>query len=164
MILNSSLKFTLKSCIFVAFLLLLSSCRHNAAHASSSSSSSQSPTTTAAAARTPAPSTAYNNKSLPFFLQDLQKKYAHQAIYLQAVHEMARSLQPLFQHPIKGKQYQRAFLILTEPERVISFKVPWEDDDGVLQYNRGLEGRIFVCAWSIQGWIKVSSHGGMRVC
>lgn len=28
-------------------------------------------------------------------------------------------------------------MILTEPERIISFKVPWEDDDGVLQYNRG---------------------------
>ena len=50
---------------------------------------------------------------------------------------MANSLQPLFDHETKGALYQKAFLILLEPERVISFKVPWEDDQGVLHINRG---------------------------
>lgn len=50
---------------------------------------------------------------------------------------MAQSLQHLFDHPTQGPLYQKAFLHLTEPERVISFQVPWEDDDGVLQVNRG---------------------------
>jgi len=50
---------------------------------------------------------------------------------------MATSLQPLFQHPTKGQHYKRAFLLLTEPERIIAFRVPWIDDDGVLQINRG---------------------------
>lgn len=85
-------------------------------------------------------SSSYNNgnkHTITLLLEDLQNKYAHQPTYLQAVQEMARSLEPLFQHPINGHQYQKAFKILTEPERIISFKVPWEDDDGVLHINRG---------------------------
>jgi glutamate dehydrogenase (NADP+) len=71
------------------------------------------------------------------FLHDIQTKYAHQPTFLQAVQEMANSLQPLFEHETKGPLYQKAFLILLEPERTISFKVPWEDDQGVLHINRG---------------------------
>jgi len=71
------------------------------------------------------------------FLQDLERKYAHQPTFLQAVEEMATSLQPLFLDPDKGKLYQRAFLLLAEPERVVSFRVPWTDDSGTLQISRG---------------------------
>jgi glutamate dehydrogenase (NADP+) len=71
------------------------------------------------------------------FLQDLKTKYAHQPTFLQAVEEMANSLQPLFLDPAKGKYYQRAFLLLAEPERTIGFRVPWTDDSGVQQINRG---------------------------
>ena len=33
--------------------------------------------------------------------------------------------------------YLRAFEMMTEPERAISFRVPWMNDKGLLQYNRG---------------------------
>lgn len=71
------------------------------------------------------------------FLEDLRKKYSHQPTFLQAVEEMAMALLPLFRDEKDGKFYQRAFLALTEPERTISFKVPWEDDKGNIQINRG---------------------------
>lgn len=105
----------------LSFIILLLSC--GTTHASSQSTSSSSPYS--------------STKFLASLQENLQHKYAHQPTYLQAVQEMARSLEPLFEHPIKGHQYQKAFLILTEPERIISFKVPWEDDDGTVQYNRG---------------------------
>ena len=71
------------------------------------------------------------------FLDDLRRQYQHQPTFLQAVEEMALSLTDLFEDPKDGEFYKRAFLMMTEPERMISFRVPWMDDQGRLQYNRG---------------------------
>lgn len=68
------------------------------------------------------------------FLSDLKQKYAHQPTFLQAVEEMTLSIQDL----LEGDEfYRRAFQVMTEPERIISFRVPWMDDEGNMQYNRG---------------------------
>ena len=71
------------------------------------------------------------------FLDDLRTKYSHQPTFLQSVEEIAFSLLPLFEDPTHGEFYQRAFVAMTEPERVISFRVPWMDDHGNIQFNRG---------------------------
>jgi len=71
------------------------------------------------------------------FLDPLREKYAHQPTFLQAVEEMAESLAPIFANKEKGEFYKRAFLVMTEPERSISFRVNWTDDQGRLQTNRG---------------------------
>ena len=71
------------------------------------------------------------------FLDDLRKKYSHQPVFLQSVEEIALSLLSLFEDPEKGDFYKRAFVAMTEPERVIAFRVPWEDDEGNLHFNRG---------------------------
>ncbi len=71
------------------------------------------------------------------FLDDLHSKYPHQPVFLQAVEEMALAIEPLFRDPENGDFYKRAFLYMTEPERMISFHVPWMDDEGKLQINRG---------------------------
>lgn len=71
------------------------------------------------------------------FLHDLRKKYEHQPVFLQSVKEIALSLGPLFQDPENGEFYKRAFTAMTEPERTISFRVPWEDDEGNMRFNRG---------------------------
>ncbi|NLG64771.1 MAG: glutamate dehydrogenase, partial [Actinobacteria bacterium] len=54
----------------------------------------------------------------------------------QAVQEVAESLAPvLAQHP----EYREARILerMVEPERVILFRVPWVDDKGAVQVNRG---------------------------
>ncbi|KAG7356701.1 glutamate dehydrogenase [Nitzschia inconspicua] len=71
------------------------------------------------------------------FLDDLRQKYGHQPVFLQSVEEIALSLVPIFEDPIDGAFYLRAFLAMTEPERIIAFRVPWEDDHGNLHFNRG---------------------------
>jgi hypothetical protein len=71
------------------------------------------------------------------FLAPLREKYAHQPTFLQAVEEMAESLMPIFADKQKGEFYKRAFLVMTEPERSISFRVNWTDDQGNLRTNRG---------------------------
>ena len=49
---------------------------------------------------------------------------------------MALSIEPLF-NEVNGDFYKKAFLYLTEPERMVSFHVPWEDDNGEQHVNRG---------------------------
>eukprot|EP00429_Kryptoperidinium_foliaceum_P010494 CAMPEP_0176002362 /NCGR_PEP_ID=MMETSP0120_2-20121206/606_1 /TAXON_ID=160619 /ORGANISM="Kryptoperidinium foliaceum, Strain CCMP 1326" /LENGTH=446 /DNA_ID=CAMNT_0017334945 /DNA_START=497 /DNA_END=1837 /DNA_ORIENTATION=+ len=71
------------------------------------------------------------------FLDDLKKKYEYQPVFLQSVNEIAHSLTPLFEDKEMGEFYKRAFLAMTEPERIIAFRVPWEDDDGNMRFNRG---------------------------
>ena len=61
---------------------------------------------------------------------------AHEKEYLQAAEEMLTSLSPVFdKHP----EYEKAGLLdrFVEPERVIMFRVPWVDDQGNVQVNRG---------------------------
>eukprot|EP00545_Synedropsis_sp_CCMP1620_P005060 CAMPEP_0119009166 /NCGR_PEP_ID=MMETSP1176-20130426/4182_1 /TAXON_ID=265551 /ORGANISM="Synedropsis recta cf, Strain CCMP1620" /LENGTH=455 /DNA_ID=CAMNT_0006961625 /DNA_START=292 /DNA_END=1659 /DNA_ORIENTATION=- len=82
-------------------------------------------------------STTTNHKNDLSFLNDLRSQYSHQPTFLQAVEEMAVGLMPLFQDPREGEFYRRAFLSMAEPERMISFRVPWMDDSGKLQFNRG---------------------------
>ncbi|HOL95097.1 MAG TPA: NADP-specific glutamate dehydrogenase [bacterium] len=56
--------------------------------------------------------------------------------FLQAVKEVLESLEPvLSRHP----KYQKNRILerITEPERVILFRVPWFDDRGEIQVNRG---------------------------
>jgi len=70
------------------------------------------------------------------FLDDLRRKYPHQPTFLQAVEEMALALSDLFDGP-DGDFYQRAFLAMAEPERIIAFRVSWMDDNGKIRFNRG---------------------------
>lgn len=54
----------------------------------------------------------------------------------QAYHELASTLEDstLFkQHP----EYRTALKVASIPERIIQFRVVWEDDNGDLQVNRG---------------------------
>ena len=56
--------------------------------------------------------------------------------FLQAVSEVAESIKPVLdRHP----EYRKAKILerMVEPERLISFRVPWVDDSGEVQVNRG---------------------------
>ena len=56
--------------------------------------------------------------------------------FLQAVTEVLESLSPAVQ---KHPEYQKARILerMIEPERVLMFRVPWIDDAGHVQVNRG---------------------------
>ncbi len=67
---------------------------------------------------------------------DLRSRNAHQPEFLQAVDEVLGTLGPVLeQHP----EYREAAILerLVEPERTITFRVPWVADDGTIQINRG---------------------------
>ena len=79
---------------------------------------------------------AISNGYLKNVFEQVQKRNANEPEFLQAVEEVLESLEPVVEaHP----EYEAAGLIerLVEPERVISFRVPWVDDNGKTQVNRG---------------------------
>ena len=94
------------------------------------------------------PTTTENDKG-DDFLASLKNKYAHQPTFLQAVEEMTESLAPLFADEVNGEFYKRAFLVMTEPERTISFRVNWTDDKGRIQTNRGWRVEFSRCVTHI---------------
>ena len=66
----------------------------------------------------------------------VKNKDAHEAEFLQAVGEVLSTLSPMLeQHP----EYEKLGLLerIVEPERIIQFRVPWVDDQGQVQVNRG---------------------------
>jgi glutamate dehydrogenase (NADP+) len=58
----------------------------------------------------------------------------NQAEFLQAVKEVLESLSPLFK---KYPKYAKVLAAVCEPERIFQFRVPWVDDKGNMQVNRG---------------------------
>ena len=69
-------------------------------------------------------------------LAELKERYPEQPQFIQAATEVLETIQPaLDAHP----EYEEAALLerLVEPERVIIFRVPWIDDEGKVQVNRG---------------------------
>ena len=69
-------------------------------------------------------------------LTNLKAKNTDQPEFIQAVEEVLESLEPVIKaHP----EYEDMAILerLTEPERTLMFKVPWMDDQGKVQVNRG---------------------------
>ena len=79
---------------------------------------------------------AITNEYLKTVFDGLKQRNADQPEFLQAVEEVLESLQPVVQ---ARPELEKAGIIerLVEPERVIMFRVPWVDDSGKVQVNRG---------------------------
>ena len=70
-------------------------------------------------------------------LEKVSKKNADQPEFLQAVNEVLESLRPVID--ANEELYRKNAILerITEPDRVIMFRVPWVDDKGQVQVNRG---------------------------
>ena len=69
-------------------------------------------------------------------LEELKKNHPGEPEFIQAATEVLETIQPaLDKHP----EYENAALLerLVEPERIVMFRVPWVDDNGKVQVNRG---------------------------
>ncbi len=69
-------------------------------------------------------------------MQQLEQKHPGELEFLQAVREVLISIQDVYnQHP----EFEKAKIIerLVEPERIVTFRVPWTDDNGEVQVNIG---------------------------
>ena len=79
---------------------------------------------------------AITNEYLKTVFDGLKQRNADQPEFLQAVEEVLESLQPVVE---ARPELEKAGIIerLVEPERVVMFRVPWVDDNGKVQVNRG---------------------------
>jgi len=75
-------------------------------------------------------------KNVERFMEKIVEKNPGEKEFHQAVQEVAESLMPFIE---KNLRYKKAKILerIAEPERVIMFRVPWLDDTGEIQINRG---------------------------
>ena len=76
------------------------------------------------------------NQYLLSVLDGLKARNAHEPEFLQAVEEVLESLEPVVDADPRYAQ-QNIIGRMVEPERVVMFRVPWVDDQGKVQVNRG---------------------------
>ena len=78
----------------------------------------------------------FTNKYLQDVVAKVREKNANEPEFIQTVEEVLKSLEPVIE---KHPEYVKANLIerMVEPERAFTFRVPWVDDNGNVQVNRG---------------------------
>ena len=76
------------------------------------------------------------NAYLNGVLEQVKKRNPGEPEFIQAVTEVLESLEPVIE---KHPEYMEKGVIdeIVEPERIIKFRVPWVDDQGKVQVNRG---------------------------
>lgn len=76
------------------------------------------------------------NAPVKEFMRKVTARNQHESEFLQAVQDVATSIIPYIEsHP--GYRKHKILERITEPERVIMFRVPWLNDQGEIEINRG---------------------------
>ncbi|HED64569.1 MAG TPA: NADP-specific glutamate dehydrogenase [Planctomycetes bacterium] len=75
-------------------------------------------------------------KEVDTFMASLKERNPGEPEFHQAVHEVTESLMPFV---LEHEKYRKARILerMTEPDRILTFRVTWEDDNKEIQVNRG---------------------------
>ncbi|WP_203650932.1 NADP-specific glutamate dehydrogenase [Secundilactobacillus yichangensis] len=93
------------------------------------------------------------NEYLASVRADIVKRDPNQPEFLEAIDNFFKTLTPVLEaHP----EYVKANIVdrLIEPERVIQFRVPWVDDDGKVQVNRGFRVQFSAAIGPYKGGLR----------
>ena len=95
-------------------------------------------------------------------LEGLQQRNPDQSEFIQAVTEVLHSLRPVID---ANPEYKDAALLerLCEPERIIIFRVPWLDDAGKVQVNRGYRVQFNSAIGPYKGGIRFHSSVNLSI-
>lgn len=87
-------------------------------------------------------------------IEQVKAKNANESEFIQAVTEVLTSLKPVID---ANPEYEKAGLLerIVEPERVIMFRVPWVDDSGKVQVNRGFRVQFNSCLGPYKGGLRL---------
>ena len=87
-------------------------------------------------------------------IEKVKAKDSNEPEFIQAVTEVLTSLKPVID---ANPQYEEAGLLerIVEPERVIMFRVPWVDDEGKVQVNRGFRVQFNSCLGPYKGGLRL---------
>ena len=97
---------------------------------------------------------ALKNQYLIDLLETVKKRNAGEPEFIQAVTEVLETLEPVIE---KRPDYVEAGVLdrLVEPERQIMFRVPWVDDNGKVQVNRGFRVQFNSAIGPYKGGIRL---------
>ena len=97
--------------------------------------------------------TAKSKTELEKFMKGIQERNPGEVEFHQAVREVVEDLMP---YVLENQEYRQAKILerITEPDRIVIFRVSWEDDEGNIRVNR---------AWRVQFNNSIGPYkGGMR--
>jgi len=86
-------------------------------------------------------------------LKSVMARDPHEKEFHQAVKEVLETIQPVLE---RNPEYRQSAILerITEPERVIMFRVPWVDDEGQVQVNRGFRIQMSSAIGPYKGGIR----------
>ena len=94
------------------------------------------------------------NEYLLQVYNNIKEKDKNEPEFLQAVYEVLNSIEPYVnEHP----ELEKNGIIerFVEPERIITFRVPWVDDSGKVQVNRGFRVQFNSAIGPYKGGIRL---------
>ncbi|MEH6308465.1 NADP-specific glutamate dehydrogenase [Olivibacter sp. CPCC 100613] len=96
------------------------------------------------------------------FIEDIKKRNTGEAEFLQAVAEVAETIVPFLQ---KHPKYRNAKILerIAEPERMIIFRVPWLNDRGEVEINRGFRVQMNSAIGPYKGGLRFHSSVNLSV-
>ncbi len=95
-------------------------------------------------------------------IEQTERRDPTQVEFLQAVSEVLVTLEPVFErHP----KYRAAGILerLVEPERAVQFRVPWVDDSGKVQVNRGMRVQFNSALGPFKGGLRFHSSVNLSI-
>ena len=95
-------------------------------------------------------------------MQALEQKHPGELEYLQAVREVLESIKDVYnQHP----EFEKAKIVerIVEPERIITFRVPWVDDKGEVQVNLGYRVQFNSAIGPYKGGLRFHSSVNLSI-
>ena len=95
-------------------------------------------------------------------MQALEQKHPGELEYLQAVREVLESIKDVYnQHP----EFEKAKIIerIVEPERIVTFRVPWIDDKGEVQVNLGYRVQFNSAIGPYKGGLRFHSSVNLSI-
>ena len=96
------------------------------------------------------------SKAVESFMADLVAKNPAEPQFHQAVHEVVESVMPIIETTPAFRQ-AKVLDRIVEPERVIMFRVPWVDDKGQVQVNRGFRVQLNSALGPYKGGLRFHS-------
>lgn len=103
-----------------------------------------------------------NNPYVSRVYGDVQKRCSNEPEFLQAVEEVLESLDGVVDK-IPGLEKNAILERLVEPERVVMFRVPWQDDAGNFKINRGYRVQFNSAIGPYKGGIRFSPEVNLSV-
>lgn len=102
------------------------------------------------------------NKYIEKVIEGVKTKNPNEKEFIQTVEEVLSSLEPVInEHP----EYEKVALLerIVEPERVVEFRIPWEDDNGNINVNRGYRIQFNGAIGPFKGGLRFASNVNLSI-